>query len=433
MNRTDLAELLANGENSGVEFKRDDITPEKLAREMAALMNLEGGHVLLGVEDNGAVSGMTRPPGKAEEWVMEAARMHLRPPAIPFWETIEWESGKHIGIISLPDDAPDKPYKVKRSNAWVTQVRVGTTTRDASDEEELRLYAQSGRLQYDRKPAIGSNQADLDMRRLVNYFRDIRGQECPSAAAVDEWSQLLLNTELMYDGKGRAIPSVAGLLLFGMRPERYLPQAGVSAAAYQGQDKDYDARERASIRGPLVSLFPERAPSAKIALVPLPASFSESAGVAEPGVIEQAMDFVRRNSAMTSGVDNGGRRQDWWTYPLDVVREALVNAIAHRDYTITVTDIEMSLYSDRLEIISPGRLPNTVTVAKMKAGYRASRNELIKEVLRDYRYVEASGLGVPRKLILGMRQHNGTETELIEEDSRFTVRLWANASKSTGT
>ena len=91
---------------------------------------------------------------------------------------------------------------------------------------------------------------------------------------------------------------------------------------------------------------------------------------------------------------------------------------------IVVTDIELSIYADRVEVISPGRLPNTVTVDKMRAGYRASRNELIKEVLRDYRYIEATGLGVPRKIVEGMRAHNGTETDLIEEDDRFIVRLW---------
>jgi ATP-dependent DNA helicase RecG len=77
-----------------------------------------------------------------------------------------------------------------------------------------------------------------------------------------------------------------------------------------------------------------------------------------------------------------------------------------------------------MEVISPSRLPNTVTVAKMRASYRASRSELIKEVLRDYRYVEATGLGVPRKIIAGMRAHNGSEPDLIEEEERFIVRLW---------
>jgi ATP-dependent DNA helicase RecG len=109
---------------------------------------------------------------------------------------------------------------------------------------------------------------------------------------------------------------------------------------------------------------------------------------------------------------------------LEAVREAVVNAVAHRDYTITVSDIELSIYADRLEVVSPGRLPNTVTVEKMRAGYRASRNELLKEVLRDYRYVEATGLGVPRKIVQGMIEHNGTEPDLVEEEQRFIVRLW---------
>jgi ATP-dependent DNA helicase RecG len=409
MNRTELAELIENGENSGVEFKRDDVHPEKLAEEMAALLNLEGGHILLGVEDDRTVSGLTRGPAKAEEWVMEVARVHLRPAAIPYWETIEWSEGKVLGIISLPADAPDKPYKAKRRSAWVTQIRVGTTTRDATDEEELRLYQQSGRLQYDRKPVPGSSLADLDRRRLVNYFRDVRRQAFPAESDQEGWTRLLVNTELMAEDRGRPIPSAGGLLLFGTRPNKYMPQAGITAVAYPGTEKDYAAKERTLIRGPVVSLF------------------SEEEDPVEAGVIERGLEFVRRNIAITAWIDEGGRRQERWDYPLEAIREAIVNAIAHRDYTITVIDIELSIYSDRLEVISPGRLPNTVTVEKMRAGYRASRNELIKEVLRDYRYIEATGLGVPRKIIQGMLSHNGTDPDLIEDDDRFIVRLWKEA------
>ncbi|MCZ2111803.1 MAG: hypothetical protein LC118_19970 [Dehalococcoidia bacterium] len=173
-----------------------------------------------------------------------------------------------------------------------------------------------------------------------------------------------------------------------------------------------------------MSLFTTTASGAGDAYPRLSRSFSEPGVMTEAGVIEQALDFVRRNTAVEASVDEGGQRQERWEYPLDSVRETVVNAVAHRDYTIAVTDIELSLYSDRLEVISPGRLPNTVTVEKMRAGYRASRNELIKEVLRDYRYVEATGLGVPRKIIEGMRAHNGIEPDLVEEESRFVVRLW---------
>ncbi|SRR6266704_408555 len=406
MTRAELSELIRNGENSGVEFKRDDIRPEKLAEEIAALLNLEGGYVLLGVENDGSVSGLTRDPKKAEEWVMDISRVHVRPASIPYWEAIEWEDGKVVGILSLPADSPDKPYKAKRGSAWVTQVRAGTTTRDATDEEEARLYQQSGRVRYDVKPVPGTTAQDLDGRRLVNYFRDVRSQEHPANGDEEGWRRLLINTDLMVEDRGRAIPTAGALILFGVRPHRYLPQAGVTATAYTGTVKDYAARERAVLRGPAVALL------------------SAGGETVEAGLIEQGLEFVRRNTAVAATVDEGGRRRERWDYPLEAVREALVNAVAHRDYSITVTDIELSIYSDRLEVISPGRLPNTVTVEKIRAGYRASRNELIKEVLRDYRYVEATGLGVPRKIVRGMQEHNGTNPDLIEEEDRFTVRLW---------
>ena len=427
MNRSELAELIRNGESSGVEFKRDDVRPERLAREIAALLNFEGGHILLGVDDDGGIPGLARPPKRTEEWVMEVARSHVRPAAIPYWETIDCD-GAVVGVVSLPADAPDKPYKAKRGSAWVTPVRVGTTTRDASDEEEARLYMQSGRLQYDRRPVPGSSLDDLDRRRLVNYFRDLRRQYCPPPDAAESWRGLLVNSELMVEDRGNVMASGAGLLLFGARPNRFLPQAGISAVAYAGAEKDYDAKARATLRGPLVPLFP--APSAEFepAYPGLPRTFSEYHGVVETGVIESAVDFVRRHIDVQAWIDESGRRAERWDYPLETVREALVNAVAHRDYTIAVTDIELSLYADRLEIVSPGRLPNTVTVEKMRTGCRASRNELTRDVLRDYRYIEASGLGVPRKIVAGMRTHNGTEPDLTEDDYSFTVRLWKSPS-----
>jgi ATP-dependent DNA helicase RecG len=424
MNRTELAELIQNGENSGVEFKRDDIVPEKLAKEMGALLNLEGGHVLLGVEKDRTVSGLARTAEKAEEWVMEVARTHLRPAAIPFWETLDWGDGKTVGVVSLPADAPDKPYKVKRASAWVTQIRVGTTSRDATDEEEARLYMQSGRLQYDRKPVPGATFDDFDFRRIVNYFRDVRQQAIPEEDDRESWIRLLVNTELMAEDRNRAMPSAGGLVLFGLRPNKYLPQAGISVVAFKGTDRDYDAKARATLRGPAVSLFPAPAVGVGQSYSKPPRTFSENGNAVEAGTIEQALDFVRRNIDLQAHIDAGGQRQERWDYPLEAIREAVVNAVAHRDYTISVIDIELSIYADRIEVISPGRLPNTVTVDKMRAGYRASRNELIKEVLRDYRYVEATGLGVPRKIVEGMRAHNGTDPDLVEDESRFVVRLW---------
>jgi len=96
--------------------------------------------------------------------------------------------------------------------------------------------------------------------------------------------------------------------------------------------------------------------------------------------------------------------------------------------TTATTDEAEYNAANRLEVISPGRLPNTVTVEKMRSGYRATRNELVKEVLRDYGYVEARGLGVPRKIVRLMNDINGTDPELVEEDDRFVVRLLRGVS-----
>lgn len=407
MLKSELCELIRNGENSGVEFKRDDVHPDSLGKEVTALLNLEGGRILLGVEDDGTVSGLTRDIKEAEEWVMNVCRDCIQPSIIPYWETFQWGGSKVIGVITLPADSPDNPYKAKRGSAYITFVRVGSTSREATREEEARLYQSSGLMRYDIKPVPGASIDELDQRRLQNYFRDIREQDCPPVDDKKGWRRLLINTELMIENRGKTVPTTGAIFLFGRNPNRFLPQAGITAAAYPEKEKDYATHERAILAGPIISLF------------------SENGDLLERGLVRQAMDFVRRNTAVEAWIDDDGRRQDRWKdYPLEAVRECVVNAIAHRDYTITVTDIELSIYSDRLEVVSPGRLPNTVTVEKIKTGYRATRNELIKEVLRDYRYIEGTGLGIPRKIIRGMHEHNGTEPDLVEEEDRFTVRLW---------
>ncbi|MEA2033342.1 MAG: ATP-binding protein [Euryarchaeota archaeon] len=403
MNRAELFEITRNGESSGVEFKRDDVHPQSLAKEIASLANLEGGRILLGVEKDGTVTGLTRLD--TEEWVINICSNNIRPPIIPYFEIVVWEGDKKIGVITIPEDSPDKPYKALRGSQWVTFVRMGSTSREASREQEQRLYQASGVLQYDIKPAPGSSLKDMDMNRLINYFRDIRGQDCPEQEEIEQWETLLINTEMMVESRDKAIPTVGGILLFGKNPNRYLPQAGISAVAYPGAEKDYEAIERKTIRGPIV------------------ARLTGEEDIVDTGLVERAIEFVRRNTRSKSYLVQG-RRIDKPDYPEEVIRETIVNAIAHRDYTISGTDIELSIYRDRLEVISPGRLPNTVTIERMKAGCRVSRNELIKEVLRDYHYVEATGLGVPRKIIAGMLEHNGIEPDLIEAEYSFTVRLW---------
>ena len=255
MNRTDLLELIRSGENSAVEFKRDDVRPEQLAAEMTALLNLEGGYILLGVEDDGSLSSLTRKPKEAEEWVMEVARTHVQPAVIPSWQLIDVERGSTIGVLHLPMNAPDKPYKAKRGSVWITKVRVGTTTRDASREEEQRLYQQSGGIRYGLKPVIGSCIEDLDDRRLEDYFTRVLRYESVPSRKSEEWERLLYNLDMITDTNNNKIPTVDGMLLFGMNLGKFLPQCGVRAICYPGQEPGYSTRSDQVIKGPMVALF----------------------------------------------------------------------------------------------------------------------------------------------------------------------------------
>ena len=451
MNKTELRESISNGENSGVEFKRDTEDNRALAKELVAFANLQGGRVLLGVDKDRSVHGLTRfDPGtgdddkprtydRLEEWVMQACRDKIRPEIIPFFEIIrDVEPGKDVAVVEV--DRGWSAHHVWHDQHRTYYIRIGTLSREASPEELERLFQQRGSFRVEIRPVSGSSLDDLDSRRLSEYFGRIRSQSIPDdkpsgewrerietgARREDEshwreiydlrlgqwkgerraeWESLLVNTELL-DGGERHPATVAGLLLFGRNTKRYLPQSGIDAVSYDGPEKDYAARERTSLRGPMV------------------VARASDGTVVESGLVEQAVEFVRRNTRVRSRLVDGARREDRWDYPEEAVREAVVNALVHRDYLLSGTDIELTVYSDRLEIISPGRLPNGITPERMRVGCRSARNQLLKDTMRDYGYLEHMGMGVPRKILRSIRESNGTEPDLIEDGERFIVRLW---------
>lgn len=398
--RTELLEIIQNGENSGVEFKRDVLQNHDLAKELVAFSNFEGGAVLLGVDDDRSVAGLTR--DRLEEWVMTTCRDKIRPAIIPFFEVIrDVEPGKDVAIVRVSRGIDVHSQWHNNRNTYY--IRVGSQSREPTPEELSRLFQQRGTFRADLRPVSGATIADLDRRRLKYYFEQVRQQEAPPNDNDAAWQALLLNTEILVEGG----VTLSGILLFGETPNRFLPQAGIDAAAYPGTEKDYAARERAALRGPMTPLF------------------DQDGRLVEAGLVEQAVDFVRRNTGISAVLKEGARRIEKPTYPPEVIREAIVNALIHRDYLLSGTDIELSIFQDRLEVVSPGRLPNGITPERMRAGTRAARNQLLKDVMRDYGYLEHMGMGVPRKIIRGMKEHNGTDPELIEENERFKVRLFA--------
>ncbi len=402
-------DLIRNGEDSMVEFKRDDVRNCDLAKELVAFLNLEGGTVLLGVEDDGTISGVAR--DRCEEWVSELCRTKIDPPVIPLLSLARGvEPGRDVLAVRV-GAGPDKPYARAHRGGRTYCIRVGSTSREASREEIERMFQASGRIRYGLKPALGATFDDFDSRRLRDYFERVLGGSAPAGDDREGWEALLRNLDLMTETGGQLVGTVDGVLLFGSRPNRHVPQAGIRALCYPGTEPDYATRADEDLRGPMVSLV------------------GADGAVIGRGLVDQAWDFVRRNT-MPSAELHGMMRVDRWDYLEEVVREAVGNALVHRDYSIAGTDVALIIYSDRLEVQSPGRLPNTVTVEGMKAGVRYARNQTLVNVMRDYGYVDARGMGVRNRILPGMRAHNGTEPDLIEEEHRFLVRLWKEAKPS---
>ena len=201
--------------------------------------------------------------------------------------------------------------------------------------------------------------------------------------------------------QGLLVATTDGILLFGRTPKRFLPQSGIRAVCFPGTEPDYATRADENLRGPMVSLR------------------AANGDIIEAGLVEQAWDFVRRNTTPIANIEDT-QRVDSWQYPESVVREAVVNALVHRDYSIAGTDIMLEIYSNRLEITSPGRLPNTITPDGMKAGARYARNQTLVNIMRDYGYAEARGMGVRNKIIPGMFANiTALSPDLIEDDKSF--------------
>ena len=402
MTRDELQRLIGEGEDSNLEFKRDEVTNFDLAREITAFLNHAGGTVLLGVDDDGRIAGTQRL--RLEEWVAELCRTKIDPPVIP---SLSWvrdaEPGADV-LAARVSVGPDKPYARVHNSRRTYYVRVGSTSREASSEELERMYQSVGRLNYGLKPVPGAGVEELDRRRLRDYLIRVLGGSAPDDSDASEWEKLLQNLEFATETPAGLVATVDGMLLFGMRPRRYLPQSGIRAICYPTLEPDYATRADQDLHGPIVPLV------------------GVDGYLLDPSMVDKAWDFVRLNTTPTAHLD-GMRRIDRWPFPEQVVRECVANALAHRDYSIRGTDIALCVFPDRLEIESPGSLPNTITVERMRAGVRYARNQTLMNVMRDYGYVDARGMGIRNKVVPGMIAHNGTEPEFVAEEHRLTVRL----------
>ena len=139
MTKSELLELIANGENSGVEFKRDDLRPEQMAKEVVALANFQGGRILLGVDDDGTITGIQR--DDLERWVMDTVfGRTVHPMILPFYEEVQVDDQHRVAVITISQGVT-KPYVVRHHGREDIYIRIGSTSQLASREQQARLYA----------------------------------------------------------------------------------------------------------------------------------------------------------------------------------------------------------------------------------------------------------------------------------------------------
>lgn len=385
MEQTSLEQLIAHQEGQTLEFKREFSTD--IVKEVVAFANTEGGVILIGIDDDGAVVGLEDDLQRLEERIVNLCRSRCQPAILPSIEMTQLE-GKQILVVRV-EEGRRKPYKANE----VTYVRVGSTCRHANRDEEYRMFIESGEIVFEQTPVQGATFADLDRPKLAHYV-ELRA---PGAVTVNQMplERLALRLGFVCEEGEELVPTVAGLLLFGQYPQLALPQSGISAVRFLGTDLADPLLDRAEIEGTLDQL------------------------------IVQAAQFVRRNERVAAvfGTDFPSRT-DMPEYPIWSVREVLANAVSHRDYSVRGQRVMLRMFDDRLEVFNPGGLMPGVTLEELERMevVPPRRNPLLVRVLREWGIVEEVGRGLTR-IRREMQEHGSGEPVFRADRRSFTVIL----------
>lgn len=395
---SDIRQLIHQGEGAKTEFKIDDVRAENLAKEIVAFANMNGGHILLGMEDDGTIRGTSRE--NLQEWIMDTVMgRHIHPYIIPDYEEATLDD-KKIAILTIPMGTA-KPYILKHNDREEIYVRYGDTCQLASREQQARLFASGGLVSAEKFPVHGSVVDELDDRRYQEYFVKILEED-----NISNWQDFLINRSFLIDKENCSYFAYA---LFAKNPQRKLPQSGVRVTVYSGDEKDYSALVDEMLNAPLVELRGD------IPDDPIEKSLHGKA-------IDILKPYIRRDH-----IENTTRLRQW-DYPKFAIRELLVNAFIHRDWT-KQNYVRVVAYNNRLEIISPGALPNGMTIEKIKYGEQLQRNPACIRIFRDYGYLEDQGMGIRRKVIPLTLKCTGKEPEFETTEEHFKVTLWKKINK----
>ncbi|BAH07503.1 hypothetical protein CKR_2452 [Clostridium kluyveri NBRC 12016] len=380
MDKLELLNIIKSGENSYIEFKEEGIKAKELAEEIVAFANSEGGIILIGISDDGNIKGVQ--DKNIEEKIMNICRNNCIPNIIPIYEDIELK-GLKIAIVSIPKGL-NKPYYTTDHKYYV---RVGTTKRIASREELMRLFQANGSIHFDISPVYNTSIRDLNLDIIRDYFSKYNTFDLYEEDN-DSVERILINADILKEADGKIVCSAGGLLIFGKNVENIMVQNGISFAHFRGDEITDKLIDKKIICGRLQD------------------------------IAEQTL-VVLKNNMKNPSIIKELKRKEEEEYPILVLREAIINALVHRNYSILGSKIRIFMFDNRIEFHSPGKLPNTVTIEKMKIGVSYARNPFLVKYMENMRYIDQLGRGVP--MILKTMKDLGAREPLLQESGEEFV------------
>lgn len=362
-------------------FLTASASKQEIAETLVAFANTDGGVLLIGVSRRGRVLGIDDSDAIITR-ILDAA-WDAQPPltrSIPFPTTHQVDD-KTVVAVDIP---PGLSHAYRYAGRFIGRRDTDNVPLDA---EELRqLLLSRGEVTFESLPAQGATLADINLDAVHQY-----AQTMDRFAGVPPRAVLRRRGCLTADD----VPTYAGVLLFGKSPQRILPSAQILIARYPGRQMG-DRFLREVVEGPL----PQQILRAEAFVV----------------------DNMRRGAVM-----RGVTREETLEYPRDAVREAIVNAVGHRDYSIRGAEIQVFMYADRIEVLSPGRLPGHVTLDNL-LDERFSRNEVIVQVLSDMGFIERLGYGIDRIIRL-MKDAKLPAPAFEETANGFKLTLYGHGER----
>lgn len=360
METIELLEIIAKGESSLVQFKERVNEAYSIATEMVAFSNSQGGLLIIGVNDKtGELNGLSFEEIEATNGLLvNAASDNVKSPITIFTEQIA--INKQTLIVVQIKEGRDKPYRDNRGIIWIKN---GSDKRKVvSNDELLRMLQSSGNLGADEEPVTSTTYNDIELELFKDFIQKKTGK---SFNKLEQSLPQILNN--MGFAKDETL-TLAGLLLFGKKPQVFKPVFSVQCISFLGND----------VSG---TKYRDSAP-------PFEGNLTE--------LYEQTMSFILRNLRKVQ-VEESFNVLGELEIPREALEELVVNSLIHRDYFIK-SAVKVFIFENRIEIISPGKLPNTLTVENIKSGTSIARNPILFSNARYLLPFVGVGSGIPRAL-----------------------------------